>query len=175
MKNWFKIIFSSQKKSAQEDVPTPAPEIHLLQNQLQNLRIELEMVQKQSDIYRQDIERLHIRQQEMVDINLESRTEALFSEVSAPASQLITQIDLFENKAKPVQVKDILLVVKRILRVFERNGMVFEGKPGEEVIFDPNRHTPISPEKSIDVGQTTTVRFSGVSYQGKIIYKAIVE
>jgi len=175
MKNWFETIFSSQKEPAQEDVPTPEPEIHLLQNQLQNLRIELDVVQKQSDIYRQEAERLRIRQQEMVDLNLESRTEALFTEVSAPASQLITQMDLFENQAKPVQIKDILLVVKRVLRVFERNGMVFEGKPGEEVIFDPNRHTPISPEKSIVAGQTAIVRFSGVSYQGKILYKAIVE
>ncbi len=49
------------------------------------------------------------------------------------------------------------------------------GQVGEQVSFDPNRHTPISAAIQPQAGQAVTIRFAGATYQGKMIYKAIVE
>ena len=53
--------------------------------------------------------------------------------------------------------------------------MTFEGTASQTVVYDPNRHAPLQAGHSMDPGQVVTVRFPGISYRGKILYKAIVE
>ncbi len=91
----------------------------------------------------------------------------------APASQILTQADLLEKQGKPVQARDVLAVARRMLRALERYGLAFAGQTGEQVFFDPNQHTPINEAAQPQAGQPVTIRFAGVTYQGKMIYKAI--
>jgi hypothetical protein len=62
-----------------------------------------------------------------------------------------------------------------MVRALERCGLAFAGQVGDQVTFDPNHHTPISDAAPPLLGAPVTVRFVGVTYQGKTIYKAIVE
>jgi molecular chaperone GrpE (heat shock protein) len=176
MKNWLSDLFSSKPKTRGETPPLPAEDISPAdQNELQTLRLELDESQRQIETLRQEVERLRIRQDELVNSQVSMRLEGLYTDLSAPASQILTQASLVENQSRQVQAHDILTVAKRMVRMLERNGMIFEGKPGEHLSYDPARHAPVHNGKIINQGQAVIVRFSGVSYQGKMIYKAIVE
>jgi molecular chaperone GrpE (heat shock protein) len=144
-------------------------------NELQNLRMGQAGDQRTIEWLTQEIERLKAQQEEVIVLTLDSRLEALFKDLAAPASQVLTQAHLLENQGKAVQAKDILAVSRRMLRVMERNGVRFEGKVGETVNFDPERHVSIQAGQAIQAGQPVSVRFAGVSYRGKVIHKAIVE
>ncbi len=74
-----------------------------------------------------------------------------------------------------MQVKDVLVVAKRLIRALEDNGLTLTGNVGESVSFDSNLHDPLSDHISLTPGVPVVVKFVGVSYQGKVICKAGVE
>jgi molecular chaperone GrpE (heat shock protein) len=151
-----------------------------LQKEIQALRMEIEAREGSIANLKQEIERLRLRQEQVIVETVTSRLSGLFGELAAPASQILTQADLLDRQGKPVQARDVLSVARRMVRALERYGVSFTGQAGEQVAFDPNQHTPINgaalPGAALpQPGQPVTVRFAGVAYQGKIIYKAIVE
>ena len=179
MKNWLQNFFSRNRGATAMGAPATTDEAQdaLLQqkNEIQSLRIEQSENKRTVETLAQEIDRLRARQEQLVEINVTKRLEALFSDLAGPASQILTQADLLENQGKPVQARDILSVSRRMVRALERNGVVIEGKVGEAAVFNPDRHIPIQPGQTLQPGQPVIVRFAGVSYGDKMIYKAIVE
>jgi hypothetical protein len=179
MKNWLANLFSPKQEMQPLEPADPLPDSFELalrkEKELQTLRMELDEAKHGNEVLKQEIERMRASQELSLGLALNNRMEALFTDLAGPASQILTQADLLENRGKPVQARDILSVARRIVRALERNGAFFEGKLGEEVEFDPNRHTPIRSDRVYQSGQLVIVRFSGVSYQGKMIYKVMVE
>ena len=184
MKKWFSNLLKSGQKPASAGSPTPPaqtalanPPVDLLsmQKETQALRMDLETREQSITSLKQEIERLRLRQDQVIAETVESSLSGLFGDLAGPASQILTQADLLEKQGKPVQARDILSVARRMVRALERHGIAFAGQVGEQVTFDPNHHTPISEAAQPQAGQMVTVRFAGVTYQGKTIYKAIVE
>jgi molecular chaperone GrpE (heat shock protein) len=183
MKNWFSNLL---KPARDRDAGNLVPPVQAgpsdqparlldLQKENQSLRMDLETSQQSIATLKQEIERLRLRQDQVIAETVESRLSGLFSDLAGPASQILTQADLLEGQAKPVQARDVLSVARRMVRALERQGIAFAGQVGEQVIFDPNQHTPINEAVQPQAGQPVVIRFAGVTYRGKIIYKAIVE
>lgn len=186
MKKWLASLFHPSPPSpASAEAVTISPgapaetsqsgEVLALQKEVQALRLELDTRQRTVENLRQEVERLRLRQEQVVAETVEARLGSLFGDLAGPASQILTQADLIERQERPVQARDVLSVARRMVRALERYGVAFIGKPGEQVAFDPNHHTPINASLVPEAGQPVTVRFAEVTYQGKTIYKAIVE
>jgi hypothetical protein len=179
MKNWLLNLINSPKNPPSKESATPTPvsfdEVLQGKNELQSLRIDQSADKRTIEHLTEEIERLRTQQTEIVQLNLAKEMEGLYRDLAAPASQIMTQAYLLESQGKPVQAQDILTVSRRMLRAMERHGLVFEGSVGEKVVFDPGRHISIQSGKVIETGLPVIVRFSGVSYGGKMIHKAIVE
>lgn len=170
----FHNLFSKKDDLSQVDLQNFETEYLKVKAEAQSLRLDLEAAHKQTEQLTQEIDRLRMGQQEILELQLTARMEALFTEVSGPTSQILTQTELVEKQGKPVQIADILAVAKRMIRALERNGLEMMNQPGDRVTFDPNKHTSLNQIK-FDIGQPVIVRFVGVSYQGKTIHKAFVE
>ncbi len=187
MKKLFGNLFSSNsgpERGPDELAATEGPEIQAPLSQAaqsleerkdsQSLRLEIASQQEQIEHLKQEIERLRYRQERLVEEGASSQFEALLSELAGPVSQLKAQSALHEQ-GKPLQARDVLAVAGRIVRALERQGLVSEGAPGERSSYDPDRHTPLSAGAALQPGQAVIVRFPGISYRGKILYKAVVE
>ena len=81
---------------------------------------------------------------------------------------------LLEADGKPVHARDILTVARRLVRLLENEGLVLEGRIGERVSFDPDRHALLANDDAAP-GHSVLVRFPSVSYRGKILRKAGVD
>ena len=173
MKNWLSHLFSPHPPDG--TAQPAAPDALILQSELQSLRLELEDRDKTIADLKQQIERQRARQAEMVEETVSARLESLFADVAAPASQILTQADLLENQGKALQASDVLAVARRIVRALERHGLAFDSQPGQLSTYDPNRHTPLAAGRTPQPGEPVTIRFAGVAYQGKTVYKAVVE
>jgi molecular chaperone GrpE (heat shock protein) len=142
---------------------------------IQALRLELQAREETIQHLKQEIERLRFQQETQVKETSQARFEALFTDLASAVPQILTQADLLENRGKDVQARDVLVVARRIVRALERHGLELEGQAGQQVIFDPLRHQPLDASSQPQSGQTVTIRFAGVSYQGKILKKALIE
>jgi molecular chaperone GrpE (heat shock protein) len=176
MANWLTRLLSPRRaEDTAAQAVVRAEDLLRLENEAQALRIELEARDQELAHLKQEVERLRTRQDHLVSETLNAQLEALFGDLAAPASQIMTQADLLETQGKPVQARDVLSVARRLVRAAERRGMLFDGRVGEQAAFDPNRHTPLNSDIALQTGQPVTLRFVGVTFQGKIIHKAIVE
>ncbi len=184
MKNWFSNLFPPKRTDNAAAAVSPsidaapasfAGDLLALQKENQSLRRELEAQESSITNLKQEIERLRLRQEQIIAETVAARMSGLFSDLAGPASQILTQADLIEKQGQPVQARDVLSVARRMVRALERCGLAFAGQVGDQVVFDPNHHTPISGAALPQPGAPVTVRFVGVMYQGKTIYKAIVE
>jgi molecular chaperone GrpE (heat shock protein) len=175
MANWLSRIFSPRRGESAAQTAARAEDLLRLENEAQALRMELETRNQDIAHLKQEVERLRARQDHLVSEAVTAQLEGLFADLAAPASQILTQAELLENQNKPVQARDVLSVARRLIRAAERRGMQFDGRAGEQVAYDPNRHASLNAEIAPQAGQAVTIRFAGVTYQGKILYKAIVE
>lgn len=169
MKRWLSNLFSSPQTAE------PAPELLELQTQLRSLQMQLDASQAAARQYQQENERLRARQAQLAAETAAAHLEALLQEMAAPAAQILTQASLVETQNRPVQARDILLVARRMVGALERQGMKFDETVGQQVPFNPDRHTPINPESATHPGQMVTVRVVTVLYRGSIIHKGVVE
>ncbi len=183
MKNWFSNLFNPKRTDNAADTVTPfvdapptsiAGDLLALKKENQALRMELEARDGSIANLKQEIERLRLRQEQVIGETVAARLSGLFGDLAGPASQILTQADLIENQGKPVQARDVVSVARRMVRALERYGLAFAGQVGGQVAFDPNHHTPISGSAPLN-GVPVMVRFVEVTYQGKTIYKAVVE
>lgn len=175
MTNWLARLFSPRRGESAAQAAERTEHLLRLEKEAQALRMELETRDQNIAHLKQEVERLRARQDHLVNEGITSQLEGLFGDLAAPASQIMTQAELLENQNKPVQARDVLSVARRLVRAAERRGMLFDGRAGEQAAYDPNRHAPLNPEAALQVGQPVTIRFAGVTFQGKIIHKAIVE
>lgn len=172
MKNLLKNFFTNPPEEA--SAPQPAVDAHAAQNEIQGLRMEIEARDRRIVELVQEVDRLHDRQERLAAETAAAQFEAFLTDLAGPASQIITQAYLLEDQGKPVQVRDVISVARRIIRAAERHGLSFDNQPGQVILFDPARHTQMSESKP-SPGSAVKVRFAGISYQGKILYKTIVE
>ena len=163
MSNWFKQLL--QKLSGEND------KVLTLERDLQNLRLENQALNK----LKQELERQRSGETNRTTEAVQTEIEQLFTDISSPITQLLTQTYLLEKEDKPVQTKDVLAVVKRLLHTLEDKGLMITGKVGETVPFEPNYHQPLSANASLTPGSSVIVRLMGISYEGKVIKKAGVE
>ncbi len=183
MKNWFSNLLNPKRSdntvsvSSSGDAAAVAQPADLLASQKENQALRMELEARESSIanLKQEIERLRLRQEQLIGETVAARMGGLFGDLAGPASQILTQADLIEKQAKPVQARDVLSVARRMVRALERYGIAFAGQVGDQVAFDSNHHTPIGGAALPQTGEPVTIRFVGVTYQGKTIYKAIVE
>lgn len=173
MKNWFSHLFSPSHPA--ETAQPAAYDFLMLQNELQSLRLELDSRDQTIADLKQQIERQRARQAEVIEETASARLERLFADVAAPVSQILTQADLLENQGKPLQAGDVLTVARRMIRALERHGLTIDSQPGQLSAYDPDRHVPLDAGRTPQPGDPVTVRFAGVTYQGKTLYKAVVE
>ena len=175
MKKRLQRWFASEKTETDLPAAEQAPSTVEVESAMQALRMELEAREERITRLTQELERMRERQDALVVETVAARLESLIGELAAPASQVRTQAYLAQEQNKPVQAQDVLAVARRMIRALERHGLEFEGEIGALVSYDPNRHTPINTGAAPRSGGRVTVRFSGVRYGGKMIYKAIVE
>ena len=63
-------------------------------------------------------------------------------------------------------------VARRLVRLLEDEGLTPEGRIGEAVAFDPDRHEPLGGDFAPRPGQPAVVRLVGVSWRGRVLCKA---
>lgn len=166
LKQWFGRSPSTQPQDNERSLA--------LERQIQNLRLELAERNQLVDKLKQELERQRNSESDRITTAVQTQVEQLLTDAAAPVTQLLTQAHLLEE-GKPVQAKDVLVVAKRLICALEDNGLTLTGSVGETVSFDSNLHEPLSDRTSLTSGVPVVVKFTGVSYQGKVIRKAGVE
>src|SRR5262245_16425470 len=171
MLKWLRQAFGSPSEAE------PEADNHALalQREAQGLRLEMEERERLLGSLRSELERQRNGESLRIAEAVQSRIEKLMIDVAAPVAQLLTQAHLVEIEGKPLQVKDVLVVAKRLVRSLEDEGLKLEGGVGETTSFDPNRHELLGGEAALTRGKAVVVRFAGVSYRGRLIRKAGVD
>jgi molecular chaperone GrpE (heat shock protein) len=146
-----------------------------LRREAQSLRLELSEREDLIAKLKEDLERQRDGAGARVDESVQAQVEQLLAGAAAPVSQLLTQAHLLEAEGRPVQARDVMAVAKRLVRIFEDNGLELVGSVGETAQFDPNQHEPLGANASPAPGDRVVVRFVGVAYRGKLLRKASVE
>lgn len=146
-----------------------------LEREAQSLRLDLAEQARSAARLKEELERLRSGSSAHVSEAVQAQVERLLSDVATPVVQLLTQTHLLEVEDKPVQAKDVLALVKRLVRTLEDNGLTLMGSVGATAPFDPNHHEPLSSSVSLEPGDRATLRFVGVAYQGRLLRKAGVE
>jgi molecular chaperone GrpE (heat shock protein) len=146
-----------------------------LESEIQSLRLTITDRDQTINKLRIEGDRQRQNEESKQAIALQSQQEQLFTDLSTPIAQLLTQIHLLEVESKPIQAKDVLTIVKRILRLVEEYGLSASGTIGERVPFDPNIHQPLSSATTINNGQLVTIRIPAIAYQNKVLRAAGVE
>jgi molecular chaperone GrpE (heat shock protein) len=135
-----------------------------LERDLQSLRLELAERDRQLATSREDLERERNRSTTRITEAMQAQIERVLTDVAAPVSQLLTQTYLLEVENQPVQAKGVLITAKQLVRVL--------GEVGQVVPYDPNYHQPLSDKVALVPGEPVVIKFSGMSYAGRMIRKA---
>lgn len=171
MLNWLRRVLS--KPEADED--RNDERALALEREIQTLRLDLEERERSLAGLKKELERKRNGESARVNEMAQSQIERLLADTAAPIAQLLTQAHLLEEEGKPVQAKDVIAVAKRLVRALEDHGLTLEGRAGETVSFDPDRHEPLSGSAALAPGQSATLRFTGIAYKGKLLRKGSVE
>jgi molecular chaperone GrpE (heat shock protein) len=154
----------------------PAPDAEdgalALHREARTLRLELEERDRVIAALKADLERLRRGEGERVTAAIRAERAPLLAEAAAPVAQLLTQAHLLEVEGKPVQARDVLAVARRLVRLLEDEGLAPEGRVGETVAFDPDRHEALGGGFAPRPGQPAVVRLVGISWQGRVLRKA---
>jgi molecular chaperone GrpE (heat shock protein) len=146
-----------------------------LEREAQSLRLDLAEQERLAAQLKEELERLRDSASAHVSEAVQVQVEQLLTDVATPVVQLLTQTHLLEVEDKPVQAKDVLALVKRLVRTLEDNGLTLVGSVGATAPFDLNHHEPLSSSVSLEPGDRVTLRFVGVAYQGRLLRKVGVE
>ncbi len=164
MIQWLKRLFGSSEESPTDE-----------QSTVQSLRLQLQEKDQQLAQLRDDLERERQQTASQASTSVQTHLDKLFTALSVPVSQLLTQSHLVESEDKPLNVKDVLAVARRMVRSLEDEGLKILGNVGEVTSFDANLHMALSSDTTLSPGQKVVVRFVGVTYQGRVIRKIAVE
>jgi len=105
---------------------------------------------------------------------VESRQEALFTQLAAPLLQLRMQDALLEA-GRDVAARDVMAVARSFTDAVAAAGLEPIGMPGEKVRFDPETCQMLSGGEAPARGQEVLVRFPGYRYNRRVLRKALVE
>lgn len=166
---------SSPSSSPVSGATADADRLLMLEREAQSLRLELAERERQIASLAGEVERQRQSESARLADAVHAQLERLMSDAAAPVAQLLTQAHLLEAEGKPVQAKDVLAVARRFVRLLEDQGLTIEDRLGDVLAFDPNRHQPLGGGVSIQRGQMVIIRFSGISYRGRVLRKAGVE
>ena len=171
---WLKRLFGKADKEVTIEEAVDE-RVLSLEREVQSLKLELEERNRSLEKVKGDMERQRSGERERVDESVRSQLEGILTNAATPIAQLMAQAHLLEVEGKPVQAKDVLAVAKRLIRAMEDAGLEMEGAAGETVDFDPDRHEILSTHAAPKPGEKVVVRFTGISYRGKLLRKASVE
>ena len=177
MANWLANLLN---RKPEMDAPSQLPEesgglsAHSLdlEQQVQSLRLSLEEREQALATLRAGLERERRQAGVLAQEQLQAQVEKIFTALSGPVAQLLTQAYLVEVEQKPVASRDILAVARHLVQGLEENGLHVEGVVGGQEAFDPNRHAPLQAGDILRPGSPVVVRLVGLSYAGKIVRKA---
>ncbi|MCH2232482.1 MAG: nucleotide exchange factor GrpE [Crocinitomicaceae bacterium] len=168
MFHWLKQLFSPR-------TPFDSERVLALESEQQKLALELRESQQKIATLKEQLERQKNNQERLIKNALDAEREIFFTDTASAVTQLLTQAYLVEEEGKPVQSKDILTVAKRLIATLKDSGLTILGKVGERVTFDPNYHQPLRSNVTINASQGVVIKIVGVSFQGKVIRKAMVQ
>lgn len=143
-----------------------------LERDLQGLQLELVARDRQLATFRDELERERSRSTTRITGAMQAQIEQVLTDLAAPISQLLTQTYLLEVENQPVQAKGVLITAKQLVRVLEEYGLALRGEVGQVVPYDPNTHQPLSDKVELVPGEPVVIKFSGMSYAGKMIRRA---
>jgi molecular chaperone GrpE (heat shock protein) len=150
-------------------------EVLRLQGEAQTLRLDLQERNRLITTLQSDLERHRRGVSAQLAEAIQTRMEQIVTATASPIVQLLTQAHLLEVENRPVQVRDVLAVARRLIRILEEQGLILEGHVGETLAYDPNHHEPLNSAEELTPGQLVSVRFVGVTYRDKVLRKAGVE
>jgi molecular chaperone GrpE (heat shock protein) len=164
--NWIKSLFVHDAGER---------EISKLKREIQGLRLELEECDRKVKEIKDLFEYKREGSASQITESVQLKMEQLLSELATPIAQIMTQAHLVDVGKESVAAVDVIVLVKRMVRVLEDHGMKLEGQVGDVVPFDPDQHEPLSAEVSIVRGEQVVVRFRGISHKGVLLRKAGIE
>jgi hypothetical protein len=139
------------------------------------LSLDLEERETRVANLREELARARATAASQAEAQAFDRFTRVFGDLAAPATQLHLQCHLLEVRQRPVQARDVLVNVHRLLAKLEDAGLRFDGELGAEVAFDPDLHQPLSGDGLPARGATVVVRIAGVAWQGRVLRRAGVE
>ncbi|MEW6157043.1 MAG: hypothetical protein AB1813_06395 [Verrucomicrobiota bacterium] len=146
----------------------------ILQRELASLRLDLAEKEKCLADFRRQSEAEKLSADIRWSEQWQSHIAQLLEEAATPVAQLLTQTHL-HNNGTPVQTKDVLALVHRLIALFERLGLKAEGEIGAIVAFDPDRHEMMEGQAEVGRGSSVVVRMCGVVHGKKILRKALCQ
>ena len=169
----FRNIASRLKRKARVN-PDQASFLEL-SSQLQNLKLDLEEKSQAIQRLSETIERLRLEGSIRAQENADAQMEALGVSIATPLSQLLTQLDMIENQGKTIPQEDVFALVKKLIKGLLAHGFEVPGSIGQNTVYNPALHAPLSGTTPIALGQPVKIRFVGVHYKSKALRKALVE
>jgi hypothetical protein len=145
------------------------------QRELQSLRLEVQDRERAIATLKEDLDRLRRSEIARLETAMQGERERFLAAAAVSVAQLLTQAHLLEVDGRPIPARDILSVARRLVRLLENEGLGVEGRIGESVSFDPDRHDPIGSSSEVGPGFPVILRIPGVLYRGKILLKAGVD
>jgi hypothetical protein len=127
LKQLWQILFPSNQPIAKDH----SDRLLNLESETQSLRLTINEREQTIAQLRSELELQRQNESNNQAIAFQTQQEQVFSELAAPISQLLTQIYLLEIENKPVQAKDAIAIVKRMLRVFTEQGLTQVGNIGD--------------------------------------------
>mgnify|MGYP001559010924 FL=1 len=136
--------------------------------------LEMDVGERDKKIERMAHEFSLLRSQTQKDTK-EIKSEALdklCKKIAPFLSQLATMRSMYET-GKEVKPKDLLILLGKMEKVFEADGLKPVGATGQRVAFNGRHHQRMSGD-SVNDGEEVVVRFVGYSLNGEILIKAMV-
>jgi len=142
------------------------------QSLIQGLRLELAETQQALAETRLELDRQQKFNNATAKENTAIEMENFLRSISAPITQLNTQLHISEKQNKPVAIRDIMQVIKHLLHLLQDFGLEITVDIGQNTAYNPNLHVILSSQESIVPGEPVVIRFAGLAYQNRMICKA---
>jgi len=143
-----------------------------LRRKVMELEITSEEKENLIESLKKEYEAFHSRCKDNTVNAKEEEIIDIFTEISAPLTQLNTMRKL-DEKGKDIKIKDLFRLIKQIEKVFEKRGVIKIGEAGEKVPYDSTLHQSagnMSPSETEEV----VIRFCGYKLQDRLIKRALV-
>jgi molecular chaperone GrpE (heat shock protein) len=169
------VILGRFTRRRQRGAEPAADRVLSLERELQGLRLTLAERNHSLQRLRSDLTRERGSAQDHVDEVARADVQRLLGAIATPVVQLVTLSHLDQAGPTELRAKDVLDVAMHLVRALNQEGLATFGAIGDTEKFDPDRHDPLSTATPPQPGQPVTVRFVGLSHQGRILRRAGVE